>query len=80
LLSERVSRLLELNKKGLSESHDNLLIYLRKDNLRLYGEDMKEHRRKDKEFKAKQKEVNLLAERLEKRLKELEDKKQDIEK
>jgi hypothetical protein len=72
--------LLELNKKGLSQSHDNLLIYLRKDNLRLYGEDMKEHRRKDKEFKAKQKEVNLLAERLEKRLKELEDKKQDIEK
>jgi hypothetical protein len=36
---------------------------------------MKEHRRKDKEFKAKQKEVNLLAERLENRLKELEDKK-----
>jgi SH3 domain protein len=75
LLSERVSRLLELNKKGLSESHDNLLTYLRKDNLRLYGEDMKEHRRKDKEFEAKQKEVNLLAERLENRLKELEDKK-----
>ena len=80
LLSERVSRLLELNKKGLSQSHDNLLTYLKKDNLRLYGEDMKEHRRKDKEFKAKQKEVNLLAERLEKRLKELEDKKQNIEK
>jgi galactokinase len=80
LLSERVSRLLELNMKVLSKSHDNLLNYLEKGNLRRYGEDMKEHRRKDKEFEMKQKEVNLLAERLEKRLKELEDKKQDIEK
>jgi colicin import membrane protein len=71
LLSERVSRLLELNKKGLSQSHDNLLTYLKKDNLRLYGEDMKEHRRKDKEFKAKQKEVNLLAEELQKELAQL---------
>jgi predicted RNase H-like nuclease (RuvC/YqgF family) len=71
LLSERVSRLLELNKKGLSESHDNLLTYLRKDNLRLYGEDMAEHRRKAREFEAKQKEVNLLAEELEKELAQL---------
>jgi len=71
LLSERVSRLLELNKKGLSQSHDNLLTYLKKDNLRLYGEDMKEHRRKDKEFEMKQKEVNLLAEELQKELAQL---------
>jgi len=71
LLSERVSRLLELNKKGLSQSHDNLLTYLKKNNLRLYGEDMKEHRRKDKEFEMKQKEVNLLAEELQKELAQL---------
>ena len=72
LLSKENVKLIKFSKINRAEEFkkmaDNLTVYAKKD----FSENIKEYRRKDKEFEMKKKGVAMLAEKLSNRLKQLE--------
>jgi len=75
LLTERNIRLIKLAKENKDKNNEDMLSYIEGYTLKLYGEDMEEHRRKSKEFDSLSEKTSKLNKKLEKEYKKLELKK-----